>query len=363
MKKLKATLVAIGSAFTFGAYAQGQALPYPDTSWSQGDPKGLGWSTQKLAELGQYLKTVPEGSLMVIDKGQVVAQWGDVTKRVKLSSVRKSFVSALYGIYVQEGRVDLSKTLAQMGIDDVPPLTAAERQATVRDVLEARSGIYRAFVGGTPAMRATMPARGSHAPGTFWYYNNWDFNVAGAILEQQSGIKLGTAFQDRIAKPLQMQDFRPEDLYYVTGAPGTPAEETSKYPAYQFRMSTRDVARFGYLLLRAGSWTGTNIVPSAWVRESTTSYSDLGAAGGYGYYWWINDWPGIAEPHYSAKGALGKNLVIFPRKEIVVVYLNHTDYPENINSVSESELKNLPNMKPPQMAKLLQLILEASPQQ
>ncbi|MFM0374897.1 hypothetical protein [Paraburkholderia aspalathi] len=54
---------------------------------------------------------------MIVDKGQVVAQWGDVTKRVKLSSMRKSLVSALYGIYVQEGRVDLSKTLEQLNIE------------------------------------------------------------------------------------------------------------------------------------------------------------------------------------------------------------------------------------------------------
>ena len=31
---------------------------------------------------------------------------------------------------------------------------------------------------------AARPARGSHAPGTFWYYNNWDFNALGTIFEQ-----------------------------------------------------------------------------------------------------------------------------------------------------------------------------------
>lgn len=300
---------------------------------------------------------------MIVDKGQVVAQWGDVTKRVKLSSMRKSLVSALYGIYVQEGRVDLSKTLEQLNIDDIPPLTTAERQATVSDILKARSGIYRAFVGGTPAMRAQMPAPGSHAPGAFWYYNNWDFNVAGAILEQRTGIKLGTAFYDRIAKPLQMQDFRPEDVYYVAAAPGTPAAGTSIYPAYQFRMSARDIARFGYLFLRVGSWNGANVIPGAWVSDSTTSYSDTGVGAGYGYFWWIDDWPGVSEPHYTAKGTLGKNLVIFPNKGIVVVYLNYTDYPDNTGSVSDTELKGLPSMKHSQMTKLLQLVLAASPKQ
>jgi hypothetical protein len=69
----------------------------------------------------------------------------------------------------------------------------------------------------------------------------------------------------------------------------------------------------------------------------------------------------VSEPHYTAKGALGKNLVIFPGKGIVVVYLNYTDYPDDSTSVSETELRKLPNMQQAQMAKLLQLILEASP--
>ena len=166
---------------------------YPNASWARSGPKGLGWSTQKLTEVGQYLQTVPEGSLMIVEKGQVVAEWGDVAKPVKLSSVRKSLLSALYGIYVHEGRIDLSMTLEHLAIDDLPPLTTAERQATVLDVLKARSGIYRGVVGGTPAMRAQMPARGCHAPGTFWSYNDWDFNVAGTIFEQQVGLDLGTA--------------------------------------------------------------------------------------------------------------------------------------------------------------------------
>jgi len=357
-----AVLAALISAVAFTAHAQSRTILYPDETWSRDDPRGVGWSTQKLTEIGQYLQTVPQGSLMIVDKGHVVAEWGDVAKRVKLSSARKSLVSALYGIYVQEGRIDLSKTIEQLGINDLPPLTSAERQAILLDVLKARSGIYRAFVGGTPAMRAQMPARGSHAPGTFWYYNNWDFNVVGTIFEQQVGLGLGTAFHDRIARPLQMQDFRAEDVYYVTTAADKPVDETSIHRAYQFRMSTRDLARFGYLFLRRGSWKGTNIIPTAWVRESTTSYSDAGGGSGYGYFWWINDWPGVSEPHYTAKGALGKNLVIFPSKELVVVYMNHTDYPDDSTSVPEAELRRLPNMGRAQMVKLLQLILEAKPQ-
>ena len=73
---------------------------------------------------------------------------------------------------------DLSKTIEELSIDDYPPaLTTEEKQATVGDLIKARSGIYHAAVGESPGMKAMRPERHSHRPGTFWYYNNWDFNV------------------------------------------------------------------------------------------------------------------------------------------------------------------------------------------
>ena len=36
-------------------------------------------------------------------------------------------------------------------------------------------------------MTASKPERGSHAPGTFWHYNNWDFNALGTIYRRQTG--------------------------------------------------------------------------------------------------------------------------------------------------------------------------------
>jgi CubicO group peptidase (beta-lactamase class C family) len=353
--------IACAAVDVFPADSWGAQLSYPKTCWRDGPAEDLSWPEQRIAEIGQYLDTVPAGSLMIVDSGRVVAQWGDVTRRAKLSSARKSLLSALIGLYVHEGRLDLSTTLAQLNIDDVPPLTAAERQATVSDLLKARSGVYRGFVGGTPAMRAEMPARGSHAPGTFWYYNNWDFNVAGAILEKQAGITIGKAFHDRIAAPLQMQDFRPSDVYYVAATPGTPPEDTSIHPAYQFQMSARDIARFGHLFLCGGTWNDIDVVPASWVRDSTTSYSDAGEGATYGYFWWINDWRDVPEPHYTAKGTLGKNLVIFPAKGIVVVYLNDADYPDFPESLPDAELDALPKMTKARMAGLLNLILAAAP--
>ncbi len=79
---------------------------------------------------------------MIVDRGVVVAQWGEVARSHLVQSVRKSFLNALYGIYANERSIDLQATLADLGIDEIPPgLSDIEKQATVEHLLQARSGI------------------------------------------------------------------------------------------------------------------------------------------------------------------------------------------------------------------------------
>lgn len=317
----------------------------------------MGWSRTKLAEARKFYDTLPAASLFVVDHGKVVVEWGDPAMKIKISSMRKSLLSALYGIYAGKGEIELDRTVGELGIDDDPPLTLQEKQATVRMLLQARSGIYHSYVAGTPAMREKMPVRGSHAPGTFWFYNNWDFNALGTIFEREVHRKIGDAFADRIAGPIQMQDFQLQDMYHLASRPDSFEYERSRHPAYHFRMSARDLARFGYLMLRGGNWNGTQIIPSKWVEESTRSYSDADD-GGYGYLWWVNGL-GLEVSSFSAQGALAKYVVVIPERELVVVYLNHTEFPDNASAMSSAELKALPTISKFEMSHLLQLLVEA----
>ena len=327
------------------------------TTWSKATPEQLGWGRTKLDEAQKFFNTLPPASLLIVDHGNVVVEWGDSAMKIKISSMRKSILSALYGIYAAKRGLELNKTLEQLGIDDDPPISQQEKQATVRMLLQARSGIYHSYVAGTPAMRENMPSRGSHAPGTFWFYNNWDFNALGAIFEQEFHVKIGDAFRDSIAGPTQMQDFQLQDMYYERNRPDSPEYERSRHPAYHFRMSARDLARFGYLMLRGGNWNGTQIIPSSWVEESTRSYSDADGAG-YGYLWWVNGF-GLPVRTFSAQGALAKYVVVIPDRELVVVYLNHVEFPDNAWEIDAAKLKALPTISKIQMSHLLQLLVEA----
>jgi CubicO group peptidase (beta-lactamase class C family) len=262
---------------------------------------------------------------MIVEDGIVVDAWGDVTRKYKCHSMRKSLLSALIGIHVDEGRIDLSKTLEELGIDDnQPSLTPSEKQATVGDLIKARSGIYHPALAESASMKARRPERHSHAPGTFWYYNNWDFNALGTIFEQETGAGMFEEFDSRIANPLQMEDFEVDDCQYRTGP-------DSIHPAYPFRMSSRDLARFGLLFLREGRWQDQLIIPADWVHESTATHSAVGPDSGYGYMWWTGVSGGlfpnvqVKEHSFYASGYRGHRVIVLPYRDLVIVHRVDTD--------------------------------------
>jgi CubicO group peptidase (beta-lactamase class C family) len=293
---------------------------WPGEEWERVTPEAGGWAADALEEARGYSQRIGTAAFIVVQHGRIVASFGDIARRSALHSVRKSLLDALIGIAVAEGRIDLEATLASLGVDDVAPvLTEAEKQATVRQLLQSRSGVYHIANYETDDERRLRPERGSHAPGSFWYYNNWDFNVLGTIYEHAAGVGIFDAFQTRIATPLGMQDYRPSDGRYVTDA-------ASSQRAYPFRMSARDLARFGLLYLRNGRWKERQIVPAQWVRDSTTAWSQTQVGSGYGYLWWtgfpdrrvaIMDLPAGG---FWADGAGGQFVVIDPADDLVVVH-------------------------------------------
>jgi CubicO group peptidase (beta-lactamase class C family) len=271
--------------------------------------------------------------------GRVLMDYGDLQAISYLASVRKSVLSMLYGIYVERGAIDLDQTLEQLGIDDHGGLSAEERQATVRHLLSARSGIYHAASNAGDDL-ASAPPRGSQRPGDYYLYNNWDFNALGTIFEQRTGKGIYDAVGEHLAGPLGMQDWN-RALQRKSGD-----SARSKHLAYHINLSTRDMARIGYLMLRGGSWAGTQVVPRAWVTQSTGAITRVHEMNpprrregpfGYGYLWWVFDRPDLGPAYqgaFTGLGAVGQHILIMPARDLVVA---HKTRPGGGRSVSHSQ--------------------------
>lgn len=308
------------------APAKAPAVVFPGAEWDKiADPEKAGWSQAGLDAVVEQAKTLPTTGLLVVAGGRVLLEYGDVVELSYLASVRKSVLAMLYGNYVAGGQVRLDKTLAEIGITDHGGLSPQELEATVADLLAARSGVYHPASNSGDNL-ADAPPRGSQKHGEYFLYSNWDFNALGTIFEKETGRNIYDALESDLARPVGMQDFKREAQVKSGNL------EVSIHPAYHIWLSTRDMARLGYLMLREGNWAGRQVVPREWVKRITapaTRLPDMNPPAmregrvGYGYLWWIFDGPwgqGPFEGAYTGMGAGGQYITVLPKLDLVVAH-------------------------------------------
>jgi CubicO group peptidase (beta-lactamase class C family) len=265
------------------------------------------------------LVTMPTTALMVVASGRITYRYGEIAQPSYLASARKSVLSMLYGKYVANGTIKLDATMGELGIDEDDGLLPIEKSARIRDLLIASSGVYHKA--GSPGDDPKTPARGSQQPGAHFHYNNWDFNVLGAVFEKLTGKTVFTALEQDLARPLGFQDFAPARQRMMG------YQNQSRYLAYHLFLSARDMARLGLLMARGGNWNGQQLIPLDWVKESTKEHVAASAAGrggelGYAYLWWIPEtrtgpeWTGS----FMASGQFGQYILVLPAIDTVIVH-------------------------------------------
>lgn len=308
----------------------------------------FGFSAEGLDTLSNFLDKAGSSSMVIASKGRVVFEWGNTKKKLTIHSIRKPLISALYGIYIEKGIIDTSATLASLKIDDIEPrLSNNEKSAKIIDLLRSRSGVYHNAAADAKGMTANRPERDSYKPGENFYYNNWDFNVLGAILEQKTGKTLYELMDEEIAKKIGMTEYKGrfsiidgEDSNAVI--PDTDGfyqyeKSKSKYPAYHFRLSAIDLAKFGQLYLNEGKWNCKQIISKKWIEKSTKAYSiinnDYGI--GYGLLWFVLIKNNLRDSKsFYHTGNQVHFLAVYPKSEMVVVHRVDT---ENNYSFSQND--------------------------
>ena len=312
--------------------AQQSKLAFPGRDWEKVRPETEGYSSPKFEALRVWLKTQQTTALHISVHGRTIFEYGDVARATKVASVRKSILAMLYGNYVAQGKVNLNQAVEDLELGDVKAFLPLEKKATLLHLLQARSGIFLPTA--NQNLSAWLPKRGSHEPGTWYQYQNWDFNAAGSAFQKLTGKSVFTALEEDLALPIGMQDFDPKLQRLNDEMP------VSKHPEYAMYLSTRDTARVGLLMIAHGNWNGKQLIPKDWASRITTLVTPprdlhpvtLGALKsrignwGYGLLWWVWDAPNgdeITGPYqgaYSAVGSNGQYITVLPSMDMVFAH-------------------------------------------
>lgn len=332
-------VVSLSLDFSGGQAAQTQASKavYPGKDWERIEkPESAGYSSARLQALRGWLQALDTTALLVSVGGRSLFEYGDLAHLSYLASVRKSVLAMLYGKYVENGTIKLDRTLRELEFTDVGGLQPRELEATIEHLITARSGVYH-LASNPGDSTDSAPPRSSQRAGSYYLYNNWDFNAAGAVFEKLTGRDIYDALESDLAKPIGMQDFN--------RARQRKSGDTtrSQHLAYHIWLSTRDMARLGLLMLREGKWGEQQVVAREWTRRITSlvtplnemnppNYRSLGTGDrwGYGYMWWVWDAPnspGPFEGAYTGMGAGGQYITVLPKLDLVIAHKTDMEQP------------------------------------
>jgi CubicO group peptidase (beta-lactamase class C family) len=215
---------------------------------------------------------------------------------------------------------------------------ARKERMTVTDVLTMASGLacddnddsspgnedtMQAQPPGTDWYRYTLDLPMAHDPGTYAVYCSAGINLLGAIVQTQTKVALTDYFQQRFAVPMQLQTY---NMWLM------PPPANAAYMAGGDRYRPRDFLKFGELLLTDGRWNGTQVVDSAWIRESMLPRTaPVGEGDRLGYAWHITTVVVSGRPYtvVSAGGNGGQLMLVVPqlRLAMMVTAGNYGQYP------------------------------------
>jgi CubicO group peptidase (beta-lactamase class C family) len=265
-----------------------------------------------------------EHSLGVVDYGPATLH--------DLRSVSKSVTCLLYGIALGDGLVPGPAEPLLRQFPEYPDLAADPKRAklTVEHALTMSLGLewredipYDSPDNGEIAMELA-PDRYRYVlerpvvapPGESWTYCGGATALLGKLIADGTGQALEAYGGEKLFAPLCVEQF-----HWMAGEDGVAS------PASGLRLTPRDLARVGELVLADGAWGGRQLVPASWISEMLKPRLRTAWGAEYGYHWYLDTVAGHRTA--SAMGNGGQRLMILPELDLVVaVTAGNYDDPE-----------------------------------
>lgn len=289
--------------------------------WKTADAAAVGLDVAQLEELVADVAAGDAGllhSLLLVKNGRLVLEeYFHGFGRDDLHPVyscTKSVASLLVGLAIEDG--DLA------GVDTpwlelFPEIaeTAAPgwKDVRLRHLLTMTAGVT--WGGGSPPAGLELVRAAARRPlttpaGGKFQYSDLDADLLAPVLYRATGVQADAYAARRLFAPLGIARWDWE------------AGKVDGYPRLYSNLALRprDLAKLGALVLHGGRWQGRQVVPEAWVRESTRQQVETDGGGeGYGYLWWREPAPpSLPAGVISARGVGGQLVYVVPDLDLVV---------------------------------------------
>ncbi|MCG7533374.1 serine hydrolase [Pseudoalteromonas sp. OOF1S-7] len=115
--------------------------------------------------------------------------------------------------------------------------------------------------------------------------------------------------------------------------------------AYGTSMTSRDMIKWGTLVMNKGEWQGRQLLPAAFIAKATSEIinSDIHNTS-YGYFWWHTDMK-VGNKNYlskSARGGGGQYIMVFEELDLLVVVTSHNKLGSDDNTLMLVQKRLLP---------------------
>ena len=321
---------------------QSDSEPYYFAYQDQALPEKFRYKNKDVAT-NEFLERTATTAFVVL-KGETITHesyyLGTQAEDKRISwSVAKSFLSALIGVAVEQGKI---ANVNDLVTKYVPSLGSSGYDGvTIKNVLQMSSGIafdedYKRFASDINRMGRLMALGGSfddfarslvkeREQGTFMHYVSIDTHVLGMVLRAATGEPIVDYFKTQLWDKIQPE----ASTYYITDDTGEPMVLGG------LTMRSRDYLKIGKLFRDGGRWNGEQVIPESWVQQSVTPDAPHLMPGkrdtadsklGYGYQWWL---PENADQEFMALGIYDQFIYIDQKSNVVIVKnsanINFTD--------------------------------------
>ena len=307
--------------------------------WETISPDELNWDSVEIENLYEFLELNNTRAFIVLKDGKIVIEnyWGnnilntapfDRNSSWYWASAGKTLTAFLVGIAQDNGLLSVEDKSATYLGNGWTNLTAnQESLIKIKHQLTMTTGLdYE-----VDDLNCTTPncLNYKDTPGTSWFYHNATYTLLKDVIENSSGITYN--------------DFTNQKVKMKIGMGGSWIQ--SNYNNIYWSTS-RDMARFGLLILNEGVWDEQVILNDAnYFSNMINTSQQINES--YGYLWWLNGKdslipPGITIPIQTSLASnapddliagMGKNgqyLDIIPSQNLVIIRMGEAPNADNL---------------------------------